>query len=83
MLIARFASRKNSLIKVIRTEKNSSPFKVCLKDNFETHAKKKHFFQKKTSKSFYYPINSHVYIKQTNFLTQHPAVLRGAVPTCR
>lgn len=39
MLIARFASRKNRLIKVIRTEKNSSPFEVCLKDNFETKKK--------------------------------------------
>lgn len=46
MLIARFASRKNCLIKVIRTEKNSSPFKVCLKDNFETHAKKSISFRR-------------------------------------
>lgn len=35
MLIARFVSHKNRLIKVIRTEKNSSPFKVCLKATFE------------------------------------------------
>lgn len=35
MLIARFVSHKNRLIKVIRTEKNSSPFEVCLKANFE------------------------------------------------
>lgn len=35
MLIARFFPHKNRLIKVIRTEKNSSPFEVCLKDNFE------------------------------------------------
>lgn len=34
MLIARFVSHKNRLIKVIRTEEVSSPFEVCLKDNF-------------------------------------------------
>lgn len=46
MLIARFASHKNSIIKVIRTEKNSSPFEVCLKDDFETKRKKSIYFGK-------------------------------------
>lgn len=36
-----FASDKNRLIKVIRTEKDSSPFEACLKDYSEK--KKKSF----------------------------------------
>lgn len=47
------------------------------------HTHKKAFLSKETSKSFYYPTNDDVYIKQANFLTCHPAVLRGAAPTCR
>lgn len=43
MLMAMFVSHKNKLIKVIRTEKNSSPFEVCLKDNF---AEKKNCFKR-------------------------------------
>lgn len=49
MLIARFVFHKNRLVKVIRTEKNLSPFEVCLKDNFEEKVKKKNPFQKKLS----------------------------------
>lgn len=45
MLIARFVSHKNRLIKVIRTEEISSPFEVCLKDNF---AEKKKSLSKET-----------------------------------
>lgn len=45
MLIARFVSHKNRLIKVIRTEENSSPFEVCLKDNFAGRKNLKRNFQ--------------------------------------
>lgn len=37
-----FASDKNRLIKVIRTEKDSSPFEACLKD----YSEKKKIIQK-------------------------------------
>lgn len=57
MLIARFVFHKNRLVKVIRTEKNLSPFEVCLKDNFEEKVKKKKSLSKETFKSLYYPIN--------------------------
>jgi len=43
MLISRFVSHKNRLIKVIRTEKKPSSLEACLKDNFKGEKKRTSF----------------------------------------